>query len=545
MHKSVSKGVYDKIEYARTIASKYPDESFKICNDLYIFSKSNDSIIEQGYALLGMSLASRSKSDIGSMLDYSYKALHIFKNDDYILGQARSLNLIGIAYFYNSMYEEALDSFLEIIILLENVREDSLKCKVFNNIGEIYREYKMYDLALEYYNKATELAEKNKWEIYIAALLSNVGEVHFVKNDLDKALEVYYKSYFILVNSNDMVSLGEVENRLGMVYYALKNITKAEKYYLDALNRLENIDNKYYIIEVLINLAELYTEKSSDRALDLYEKAMEFAKDIRSKKKISHIYKLLSNYYELQGDYKSALDSYKSFFSFNEEVISSHLGNKLEIFNIELNNFQNNGQYDRFKFRLEMEIKRQKEELEKISVENIILEKKAYEDELTGANNRRSINMYLKDLLHNMYSSRDNIIVFLIDIDKFKRYNDYWGHSGGDLCIKKISDCINNIDDKNNHIFGRYGGEEFIYISTCMNYTQADILGNLIRTRVEDLGLYYIYKGEKLPVTISVGGTIGKSWNYTSMAELMELTDKELYRAKDMGRNKTILKQIE
>lgn len=543
MQTRISKEVYDKIEKGRDIASLRPNDSLKICDEACILAKENNLFLEEGYALIGMSLASRAKSDISGMLNYSYKALAIFKDKNYIPGQAKALNLIGIAYFYNSMYEEALNCFREIIVMLEIDKDDLLLSKVYNNIGEIYREYEMYEQAMEYYNKAVEISIRNELVTNHAALLSNIGEVHFMNNQLELALEVYIKSYNIFIQGKDMLSLGEVENRIGMVYFAMKDNKNAKKYYNTAIKRLENINNKYYAIEVILNIANLYLEKKSSKVLDFYEKAMDFAKDIGSKKKISQIYKLISQFYELEGDYKNALEAYKSYFSFNEEVVSSNLSNRLEILNVEMDNYQNTGIYENLRNRLEIEINRQKHELEKITLENQILEKKAYEDELTGIMNRRSINVYLNETLKNMHSTKDSLLVFLIDIDKFKRYNDYWGHSGGDICLKSIADCIKSIQIEKQDIFGRYGGEEFIYISTKISYEDALELGNLLRIRVEELGLYYMYNGEKKIVTISIGGIIGMSSDFHSMAELMELADKELYRAKEMGRNLTILKQ--
>ena len=442
------------------------------------------------------------------------------------------------------MYEEALNYFLEIIVLLKIIEDDSLLTKVYNNIGEIYRESLMYEQALEYYNKCIDIIIKNNFKEHHAALLSNIGEIHFMNNQLELALNVYNESYNIFINGNDMISLGEVENRIGLVYFTMKDYKNAEKYYYSALKKIETINNKYYAIEVLINLAQLYLKDSSQKSLNYYEKALVFAEEIESKKKVSQIHKLLSHYYELQNEYKSALESYKSYFNFNQEVVRSNLNNKLEILNVELKNFQKTGLNNNLSNRLENEINRQKHELEKITLENKILEKSAYEDELTGIMNRRSINAYLNEILNNMYQTEDLIVLFLIDIDKFKRYNDYWGHSGGDICLKKIADCIKTIQDEKGDIFGRYGGEEFVYISTPTNYQDAVKLGNFIRTEVEKLGLYYIYRGEKAAITISVGGAIGISSDFTSMTELLEIADKELYAAKNNGRNLTILKSI-
>lgn len=83
-----------------------------------------------------------------------------------------------------------------------------------------------------------------------------------------------------------------------------------------------------------------------------------------------------------------------------------------------------------------------------------------------------------------MSSKEEQIVLFMIDIDNFKKYNDYWGHSQGDICLRKISDSIKKIQNNRGDIFGRYGGEEFIYISTFLSYGDALELGNLIRTEV-------------------------------------------------------------
>lgn len=143
-----------------------------------------------------------------------------------------------------------------------------------------------------------------------------------------------------------------------------------------------------------------------------------------------------------------------------------------------------------------------------------------------------------------MSSKEEQIVLFMIDIDNFKKYNDYWGHSQGDICLRKISDSIKKIQNNRGDIFGRYGGEEFIYISTFLSYGDALELGNLIRTEVERIGLYYMDKGEHKNVTISVGGAIGSSLDFSSMANIIETADKELYRAKEMGRNMTILRNM-
>lgn len=299
------------------------------------------------------------------------------------------------------------------------------------------------------------------------------------------------------------------------------------------------------MIDVLTNIGELYEIQSNKKTVEFYKKAMYLAKDINARKKLYNLYIIISEYYEREEEYKRALLYYKRYFSINEEIMNENIKNKLEVLNIGIRNVKGKNKINNVIDSLEKEIKRQSYELEKTKTSNKILEEKVYKDELTGIENRRSINKYLSTLLEGENLDKENILLFMIDIDKFKRYNDYWGHSQGDACIKKITNCIKKIQIDYGDKFGRYGGEEFIYISISTNYKEAEELGNLIRTEVENLGLYYIHKNEKKYTTISLGGVIGEKKKFNSVREIIEIADKELYSAKDMGRNTTILKYID
>ena len=145
-------------------------------------------------------------------------------------------------------------------------------------------------------------------------------------------------------------------------------------------------------------------------------------------------------------------------------------------------------------------------------------------------------------MIENMFLNKEPLVLFMIDIDYFKKYNDCWGHSQGDMCLIKISEAIKRIQIDRNDTFGRYGGEEFLYISKNISYEKALKLGNLIRTEIEKMGLYYLDNGEKRTVTISLGGVRGA--NFKSLSDIMELADGQLYKAKSMGRNITLLKEI-
>ena len=544
MGNTISGKIYKKLSEAKNIATIYPCESYIMSREAYDISKKNNLKIEEGYALIGMSLACRAKSEINKMLDYSYKALEIFEEVQEPLGQIKSLNLIGIAYFYNSMYEEALKYLLQVVDLLHEFEDCFLLSCVLNNIGEVFRESAKYDSALEYYYSALKICKENNFKINQASLFGNIGEIYFLENKYGDALEYYTKSYDILVEEKDMVILGEIENKLGKVYYINGNYSKAKEYLFSALRRLENLNNKFYAIDVLVNIAKLQWEKDTKKTFYYLEKAIKYAEKINAKKKLSEVCKTVAEYYENTGNYRVSLEYFKKYCRVNEEIMTSNIGKKLEILMIELDHLKENSKFEEIKKLLEMEIVNQRNELEKIKKSNEILEKKAFEDELTGIPNRRYINSYLNNAWKKSLLYDEVIVLFIIDIDNFKKYNDYWGHSKGDECLIKVANCMEDIQIKQKDFLGRYGGEEFIYYTNGINYDQALVVGNLIRNEVEKLGLNYIVDNKSKVVTISVGGVFGKASYFKGISNMVQIADKELYKAKNMGRNMTLLKNI-
>ncbi|MEL7648081.1 MAG: tetratricopeptide repeat-containing diguanylate cyclase [Sedimentibacter sp.] len=545
MENTKTKEIYNLLEMSKSLAAVRPYKSYELSSEAYKKSKENSLRTEEGYSLVGMAFACRAKSEINQMLDFSLRALEIFEETNDVNGKIKSLNLAGIAYFYSTMYEEALKYFLEVSDLSEQQGNDFMLSCVLNNIGEIYRESSRNDKALEYFFEALRICEKNNFSMNKASILGNIGEIYFKEKKYEESLDYYSRSHDILIEEKDLVILGDTESRLGKIYFTVKDFARAEEYYFSALNKLESVNNKYYTIDVLMNISEMLSDKEDKEAFRYCEKAMSYAEQINAKKKMCMVYRCMSEKYENKGDYKSSLEYYKKFFNINEEITASNLGNKLEILNVELKHIKENERFEKLKNRLEEEISLRNRELEKIRKANETLEKRAYEDYLTGIPNRRCINFCLNNILEEARQNDDTMVVFMIDIDHFKSYNDFWGHSKGDSCLKEVAGCIRNIQKEGRDTFGRYGGEEFVYFAKSLTYEQSLKLGNSIRHEVEKLGLYYISKGQRKAVTISIGGIAGKASFMGSVSAIMDTADRELYKAKEEGRNTTILKYID
>lgn len=540
MENNLSEEIFRLLDESKKICTSFPNKSYTMSKKVYNLCKEKRMTLEEGFALISMAFACRAKSEINKMLKYSFIALEIFKELNDKLGQIKSLNLIGIAYFYNSMYEEALKSLLQALDVLDEFKDDFLLCCVLNNIGEVYYESMNHDTALEYYCKALEIITDINSEISTASLLTNIGKVYFTQKRYSDALEYHTQSYNILIKENDMVMLGEVENNIGKIHFVNENYDKAEEYLFSALRRLENIDNKFYTIDVLVNIAKLQLVKDSNKSLYYFEKAIQYAEKTNAKKKLSEVCKMVADYYDRIGDFRVALEYFKRYHSVEQEIMTSIVGNKLEMLKIEIEHIRETHKFEKMKIinnRLESEISFQRSELQKIRKINKVLEKKALEDELTGVPNRTYINYHLNKAWEESMLCDPVVALFIIDIDNFKKYNDYWGHIIGDQCIVKVANCLKDIQVKRKDIFGRYGGEEFIYFAKNLTYDKALELGNKLKSEVEKLCLKYTLDENSSVITISLGGVLGKTSQFDNISDIIQVADKELYKAKNNGRN--------
>lgn len=156
------------------------------------------------------------------------------------------------------------------------------------------------------------------------------------------------------------------------------------------------------------------------------------------------------------------------------------------------------------------------------------------EDYLTGIGNRRYFYEQAEREIRRSGRTKLPISILMIDIDHFKRINDIHGHKVGDDVLKQIASVIKS-SIRSIDILGRVGGEEFATLFPETNDTQAYILAERIRNRVATSTLQ-IPNRENATVSIGVATFCGDS---TPLDQRIQQADKTLYRAKELGRNRT------
>lgn len=164
----------------------------------------------------------------------------------------------------------------------------------------------------------------------------------------------------------------------------------------------------------------------------------------------------------------------------------------------------------------------------------------AHTDPLTGLANRRGLARRAADIWLRARTDGEQVTALFIDLDRFKSFNDLYGHQAGDECLRQIAGVLQNLADPALCVSARYGGEEFaVVLSGCDAPREfADGLAAAIRAlRIPHLG------SDSGSVTISAGVATLRPWRTegadpdAAVAELLDRADKALYVAKSNGRN--------
>lgn len=158
-------------------------------------------------------------------------------------------------------------------------------------------------------------------------------------------------------------------------------------------------------------------------------------------------------------------------------------------------------------------------------------------DGLTGLTNRRAFDQALESEMARAQRSGLPLSVLMIDVDKFKAYNDLYGHPAGDEVLRAIGACLRGAVKRPGDIAARYGGEEFVAILPNTDEDGAFFIADALREGLHALNIPH-NGSKKGIVTASIGVATLVSGTGLDAAGLMQRADEALYTAKAAGRDR-------
>ncbi|MCL2628903.1 MAG: diguanylate cyclase [Oscillospiraceae bacterium] len=163
-------------------------------------------------------------------------------------------------------------------------------------------------------------------------------------------------------------------------------------------------------------------------------------------------------------------------------------------------------------------------------------------DPLTKIANRRGFETRMNAEWGRSIREQTPISFMLMDIDKFKNYNDTYGHQQGDVALKTFAETASHTLKRTNDFIARWGGEEFVILLSNTDIQGAEEVAENVRKAIESIDIPnedgYITK-----VTVSIGLNSVVPTAETSTDDFIKNADKALYDAKEGGRNRVVLFQ--
>ena len=200
-------------------------------------------------------------------------------------------------------------------------------------------------------------------------------------------------------------------------------------------------------------------------------------------------------------------------------------------------------------YQLECAVRRSFLESKELGELNTELEKLAQLDGLTGLNNRRSYDLYIKRIWGQCKRDQVSLTLLLIDLDHFKAYNDHYGHQSGDDALKAVAEVIKSSAKRPFDFTARYGGEEFILAL----YGTPELYGGVaatdasrafaekLRNGIRQLKIPHQKSSTGECLTASIGVAVILPGAERSLAGAVQMADEALYRAKEDGRNRVVV----
>jgi diguanylate cyclase (GGDEF)-like protein len=178
---------------------------------------------------------------------------------------------------------------------------------------------------------------------------------------------------------------------------------------------------------------------------------------------------------------------------------------------------------------------RSQQSANQLEEQNRVLQERAIRDPLTGAGNRGRFNDFLAQQFEHATRQMQPLTLILLDADKFKNFNDTYGHMTGDQVLITLARTLQNTSPKY-ALVARYGGEEFAVVVPGMSRAEAAQLAEALRNAVATAPVEA--EDQKLSFTASFGVASFDGVNFFRKPEQMiKAADQAVYAAKAAGRN--------
>ncbi|MEZ8927957.1 MULTISPECIES: diguanylate cyclase [unclassified Vibrio] len=466
---------------------------------------------------------------------------------DPVLPKFGTYRVIANNHHFRSDYQAALDTYLSLISVFPQGHDIS---GIYNDVGNLLKELKQYDKSAEYLIEALAL-RSDASDLMKAQVHHSLADLYLNQGQSDLAINHFQKAKALLTTSSHSYGIALTTLGLGKAYTQTKNYDLARDYLVESLSASSKLNNDVIRINAFLAISDMFEDqKLKTEALNYAQQALELSEQVTRHKYTAQALLQLSDIHQTLSDYKQAFYFYQRYSLIQFET--RDIDNRLAFEALDL-------AHARYEKELESSFLRHQANLDRLQIEkmehqrlvynmivilllcaasfmiftNKAIRAKAAIDAMTKAYSRTEIIRRIKRIKACKGTEKQHVLV-LLDLDKFKKINDQYGHPTGDRALVHISQQIRQHLIKG-ELFGRLGGEEFLIMLT-------DTKPAEVQERVEELhyaisSAVFLSESKKpLNVTASFA-YLATSNALSDFDDLYSVLDQALYQAKSNGRN--------
>ena len=488
---------------------------------------------------------------------------------------ATGLVNLGAIYYLTDRYEKSLRVLNDAYNIAKQTDDEELKGSVNSELGILYAYLERNKQAMVYYQQSYQHYKNAKKTILSLNALVNIGMNHLFEKEYEQAI----LAYKTIIDESGGFSLNQImfSTYSGLSWANLKKENPnpeasyqylvLSKQYMEKIEQHE-IELQYYVDEAFV-LFELERYEEAIDSIARVENILSAQMPLGHLKMLTRIsilnlksktYNKLGQFqqaYELQGQ-RLSLTRVLRDKKYTQSVAEVRLTLEAKEADLQKNILKNKQTLQEISL-LEAEKKQEQQNLYLLYIAVVALvfawllvklvqgqqrlRIASSTDSLTGIANRRELMRKGRKLLHKAKMKKTDFSVVMIDIDRFKKVNDKFGHNTGDQVLKKIVE-LGDVFIRKTDVFGRFGGEEFIVFLPNTSTYQAKMIAERFRVSVEEYSWQTNQPSEgTLTISISIG--VANSADFSSedcdLATIINKADSLLYQAKEQGRNKVCI----
>lgn len=426
----------------------------------------------------------------------------------------------------NSMNDAlAADSIYEALSMAIQNHDEDLLHTIYTLLAQVFEAAEDYETSIQYHRKGIDEFVKKFPEAdtkYVTTYGARIlcSSVCCISLNNVEEFEANYKELERILFGDSMPVYGAtmifMRGYLAYMKGKREEAVPALLEFVEKLPQLEDIMDTYELLTPVYNVFEAYKlVEGQKKVVELME---HYASTIDIWKCRSQYNKLKIRYCKQIQNKDLLFEAYDEYYELEQQYHSSYMKQR----------------------RANLLLRKQVfEDLENTKYKIHTLEALSETDMLTGVSNRNGLMKFVRQMLPIAVEMGKEWGVLLLDIDRYKGYNDHYGHIQGDECLKKIAKVFKEV--MKGHFCARYGGDEFICVF--MGQTKEEIAGYMeeLQAQIMEMGLEHAKNEPYGIVTISQGATVRVPQKHEEFEKFVYEADINLYQCKEKGRNAIVI----